>query len=564
MVDTKSGSDRSWYDGLGAMFSGGARQAQAGIAGSGGAQDFGKATGLSPYMKMFGMSPAEAPPEDRMAKPSELRDLAAGKGPATPGSSFGGLWDVMSGKGNSWSSKVVGDTDKNGFEKITNPDGSSGGYKAPSYQNWSAVGRSGGNRQTDIDNRDKNVKAGFKPASDEGEHTVAAPEIYQPDLGKLKRTTTGQKSIASAEEIKDASGKGTGRYENNSGAGRFTDVTTNGKTGADASAWTSNTDKAKWGATTQIDPLTGKGYTSFLSGGYQGGAEYKTGYRAGAMSDDKRYTADAEAGFVASGGVSGKYGLDTKNGAYATGGVGGKVGFYGQANADAKTEALKVGGVDFDAGIGAHAEVFAGAKAGAGATIGLGPDFIGAKGNIGAFVGAEAAADIHGNLGPLGGKVGASGMVGAGIGADGDISFKDGKFHIGGKMFAALGYGGSLSADMTVDVGAMGKAAYGLGAAGIDYAGKGINTGLDYAGKGLDAAGKGINTAYNNTTKAVGNAYNGATKWAGEAANTIGNTASNVGNAIGNTASNVGNAIGNTASNAGNAIYNGAASLFSW
>ncbi len=549
----------NWFEGIGSgigsmvdFVTGGAKSAHKGIHDSGTAQGLGKATGLSPYMKMFGMSPEDAPPEDRMAKPSELRDLAAGKGPATAGSSFGGMWDVATGR-SGWSSKVVGDTDKNGFEKITNPDGSSGGYKAPSYQNWSAVGRSGGNRQTDIDNRDKNVKAGFKPASDEGEHAVAAPEIYQPDLGKLKRTTTGQKSIASAEEIKDASGKGTGRYENNTGAGRFTDVTTNGKTGADASAWASHTDEAKWGATTQIDPLTGKGYTSFLSGGYQGGAEYKTGYRAGAMSDDKRYTADAEAGFVASGGVSGKYGLDTKNGAYATGGVGGKVGFYGQANADAKTEALKVGGVDFDAGIGAHAEVFAGAKAGAGATIGLGPDFIGAKGNIGAFVGAEAAADIHGNLGPLGGKVGASGMVGAGIGADGDISFKDGKFHIGGKMFAALGYGGSLSADMTVDVGAMGKAAYGLGAAGLDYAGKGINTGLDYAGKGLDAAGKGISTAYNNTTAAVGNAYNGATKWAGEAANTIGNTASNVGNAI-----------GNTASNAGNAIYNGAASLFSW
>jgi len=570
MVDTKSGTDRSWYDGIGAMISGGAKQAQAGIAGSDTAQGLGKATGLSSYMKMFGMTPDEGAPQDRMATPSELRDIQAGKAPATPGSSFGGMWDVVTGK-SGWGNKVVGDTDKNGFEQIKNKDGSSGGYKMPSYQNWSAVGRSGGNRQADIDARDNPMKVGMKPASDEGAQVVAAPEIYQPDLSKLNRKTEGQKSIADAKETF----KGSGVYENNTGAGRFTDTTWNGKSGDASSAWTSNTDEAKWGAKTQIDPLTGKGYTSFMSGGYQGGAEYKTGYRAGAMSDDKRYTANAEAGLVASGGVSGKYGLDTKNGLYGTVGAGGKIGAYGEANADAKTKSAKIGGVDYDAGIGAHGEVFAGAKAGLGATVGLGPDFIGAKGNIGAFVGAEAAGDIHGNLGPLAGKVGASGMVGAGIGADGDISFKDGKFHIGGKMFAALGYGGSLSADMTVDVGAIGKSAYNLGAtgldyagkginAGIDYAGKGINAGIDYAGKGLNAAGKGISNAYNATTNAIGNAANTVGTGISNAATAVGNTASDVGNAIYNGAGNAANAVGNAASNAGNAIYNGAASLFSW
>jgi len=579
MVQAGGKDNKSWYSGIGDWFSGasqsaskGISAAQSGIAGSGAAQTFGKASGLSPYMKMFGMSPEAAPPEDRMAKPSELRDLAEGKAPATPGGSFGGMWDVITGK-SGWGNKVVGDTQKNGFEKIKNSDGSSGGYKMPSYQNWDARGRSFGNRQDDIDSRDKPMKVGMKPG-EVGAKTVKAPEIYQPDLSKLNRETTGQKSIASAKET----APGSGIYENNTGAGAFTDVTTNGKSGDEQSAWTSHTDAPKWGAKTKIDPLTGKGYTSFLSGGYQGGAEYKTGYRAGAMSDDKRFTADAEAGFVANAGVSGQYGLDTKNGLYATGGVGGKVGFYGQANADAKSEKLKLGGVDYDAGIGVHADVFAGAKAGAGATIGMGPDFIGAKGNIGAFVGAEAAADIHGNLGPLAGKVGASGMVGAGIGADGDISFKDGKFHIGGKMFAALGYGGSLSADMTVDVGAIGKSAYNLGAAG-----------LDYAGKGISAAGKGINNAYNATskaiggaydsttkavgsawdsgtkavgnawdsgTKAVGNAYNATTDWAGKQASNIASGATNLYNGAAQGLSNAGTAVSNTASN----LYNGAAS----
>ena len=83
MVDTKS-DNRHWYDGLGSMFSGaagavgrGAKSAQASIAGSDGAQGFGKMSGLSPYMKMFGMTPSAGAPEDRAAKPSELRDLGA-------------------------------------------------------------------------------------------------------------------------------------------------------------------------------------------------------------------------------------------------------------------------------------------------------------------------------------------------------------------------------------------------------------------------------------------------------------------------------------------------------
>lgn len=565
MVDTKS-DNRHWYDGLGSMFSGvggamgrGAKSAQAGIAGSDAAQGFGKTSGLSPYMKMFGMGAADDNSAgERMAKPSELRDLAGGKTPASPGVGMGGLWDHITGGGTTWGSKVTGQKESNGFEKIKNDDGSSGGYKAPSYQNWSAVGRSGGNRQSDIDNRDKSVPVGLMKDNgnaEEGNQTVSAPEIYQPDLSKLydkHKVTDGQKSIRDAKEIKGADGKGTGKYENNTGAGTFTDRTSGTASGGE------------FGLKTQIDPLTGKGLTTLANAYAVAGGEYKTGVRAGAMSDDKRYMADAEAGFVASGGASGQIGIDTKNGLYATGGVGGKVGGYAQANADAKTESTKIGGVDYDAGIGAHAEVFAGAKAGMGATVGLGPDFIGAKGNIGAFVGAEAAADVHGNLGPLAGKVGASGMAGAGIGADGDVSFKDGKFHIGGKMFAALGYGGSLSADMTVDVGAMGKSAYNLGATGLDYAGKGINAGLDYAGKAGNAIGAGATNMYNGAAQGLSNAGTAIGNTATNMYNGAATGLSNAGNAIGNTASNMYNGASQGISNAGSAISNGASRLFSW
>ncbi len=570
MVDTGAKDNKSWHSGIGDWFSGGGpgragRSAQAGISGSSGAQAAGKATGLSPYMSMFGM----APQGPAAAEPS------AGK---AGGTSFGGMWDVLRGKGQSWGTGVSGEKSSNGFEQIKNADGSSGGYKMPSVANWNAVGRSGGNRQTDLDYDHKNQTAGFvKDGGNEvdGNQMVAQPEIYQPDLSGLDHKTTGTRSISSAKETS----KGSGKYENLTGAGSFTDT-----------AWGSKTTDPSWGLKTKIDPLTGKGQTSIASGGYVAGGEYKTGYRAGAMSDDKRYTANAEGGFVASGGVSGQYGIDTKNGLYATGGIGGKVGLYGEANADAKTESVKFGGVDYDAGIGAHAEVFAGAKAGMGGSVGLGPDFIGAKGNIGAFVGAEAAADIHGNLGPLAGKVGASGMVGAGIGADGDISFKDGKFHIGGKMFAALGYGGSLSADMTVDVGAIGKSAYNLGAAGIDWGGKALTS----AGKGIgnaynatskavgnawDSTTKTVGNAYNNTTKAVGNAYNGATKavgnayngatnWAGKQASNIATGATNMYNSASQGVSNAASAVSNTASNmyngASSAVSNGISNIASW
>jgi hypothetical protein len=421
--------------------------------------DFGKATGLAPYMKMLGMGGPAAPPETRMATPSEVSDAATGH-IAVPGGPT------------RYSTAVVDDHSSNGFEKITNADGTSGGYKMPTVSHYDALfGTSGGNRESDIAARDEPVKA-------------AMPEIYQPDLSNIPRVTEGVK-----------------RDEN--GYGHFAEHAYGSAIDGYKADGTVDPDYSPWGKT-KFDPATGKGSTSIYSRGAQAGYEEKEGYRATAISADKNSVATAEAGLVVSGGASGSVGLDTEKGLYATGGVGGKIGGYAQGDASTKTDSVTVGGQKYDAGIGVHGETFAGAKAGLGATVGIGPDFVGAKGNIGAFIGAEAAADVHGNLGPVAGKLGASGMVGAGIGADGDISYKDGKFHMGGKMFAALGYGGSLSGDVTIDVGKIGKSIYNMAPGAIDAIGSGASAVGGALSSGASAVGGAATSLYNGAASLFG------------------------------------------------------------
>src|SRR5215475_9051558 len=135
--------------------------------------DFGKATGLAPFMKLLGIGPAAAPAapaEDRMATPLELQDLAAGHIPVAGGSTYYG--NDVSGLKESKSQNYFGRT-------VTNPDGTKtteGGFNLPSVQNWDAAGRSYGNRQSDIDARVGPDGKAVKPI------TVGAPEIYAPDL----------------------------------------------------------------------------------------------------------------------------------------------------------------------------------------------------------------------------------------------------------------------------------------------------------------------------------------------------------------------------------------------
>src|SRR5688500_18071171 len=144
-------------------------------------------------------------------------------------------------------------------------------------------------------------------------------------------------------------------------------------------------------------------------------------------------------------------------------------------------------------------------------------------------------------------------MAGAGIGADGELSYKDGKLRFGGKMFAALGYGGSLSGDVTLDVGAAGRAAYGLGESAVNGIASAGSTALDYGGKAVNAIG--------DTASNVGNA---ALAYGGKAVNAIGNTASTVGNAAMDYGWRAVNAVGNAGSAAMNAGGRAVSAVLSW
>jgi len=483
--------------------------------------DFGKATGLAPFMKMLGIGPSTPTPvpEDRMATPLELQDLASGHIPTAGGSTYYG--NDVSGLKESKSQNYFGKT-------VTNPDGTKtteGGFNLPSVQNWDATGRSYGNRQGDIDARVGPDGKAVKPI------TVGAPEIYQPDLSKIHRDVEGQRT----DRV------GAGHFAEHA-YGEHLDWDDAGKSG--------------WSGKTKFNPGTGKGSTTIYSTGYQAGVEEKEGYRAVAFNEDKTLSASAEGGLVANAGLSGSVGLDTKQGLYATGGIGAKAGLYGNADANAKTQSVKIGGVDYDAGIGVHGDTFLGAKAGASGTLGIGPEFIGAKGNIGAFVGGEAAGDIHGNLGPLGGKLGASGMVGAGIGADGDISYKDGKFHIGGKLFACLGYGGSLSGDLTVDFGKIAKSLGPVGSGIMDIAGGQIMGAANVLGGGIGGAidvGQGI-------YRGIGDVGGGIVSGIGAVGSGIGSGISNFAegdilSGLGDIGGGVVSGVGEVASGVGRGIY---------
>src|SRR5687768_15655806 len=107
-----------------------------------------KATGLSPWVKVLGVGQGNSP----------AADPASGGGKAT---SNGVEFDSDE------ASKSFGRSDK-------------GGFNMPQRQNWDISGKSYGNldSQADADSKGEKVKMG-------------APGVWQPDLSKIPRTTTG-------------------------------------------------------------------------------------------------------------------------------------------------------------------------------------------------------------------------------------------------------------------------------------------------------------------------------------------------------------------------------------
>jgi len=161
-------------------------------------------------------------------------------------------------------------------------------------------------------------------------------------------------------------------------------------------------------------------------------------------------------------GLSGKAGIN-QDGASAEGAIGAGVEIGVTADADAKTKGIAVDGVEggVTAGIGVHGEAKAYAKAGAGGGAYLTKEKVGLWGSAGAAAVAEAKADVHGHLGPVGVKAEVGVLAGAGAGIEGGILYEDGKLRIGGRMYAALGYGVSFGGSVEIDL----KQAYHIGVA---------------------------------------------------------------------------------------------------
>ncbi|MCC6620721.1 MAG: hypothetical protein IT385_05675 [Deltaproteobacteria bacterium] len=197
---------------------------------------------------------------------------------------------------------------------------------------------------------------------------------------------------------------------------------------------------------------------------YQAGLRGKAYAGIKGEAEGKLGTASGKAEAYASGyaGLSGKAGISDK-GASAEGAIGAGVEIGVTADADLKTKGIAVDGVEggVTAGVGVHGEAKAYAKAGAGGGAYLTKDKVGLWGSAGAAAVAEAKADVHGHLGPVGVTVEGGVMAGAGAGIEGGILYENGKLRIGGRMYAALGYGASFGGSVEIDL----KQAYHIGAA---------------------------------------------------------------------------------------------------
>lgn len=290
------------------------------------------------------------------------------------------------------------------------------------YNSFSGWGTGAGNRTDDTlqpsNPHDPNSAKSVKNA------TTALPKVAQPDL-----------SVLVPEEQKQQQGV----YRESSGG--F-------KSKVSPWAWnpkgTYDTDKMAEGKAPVVN---------FGSASATWGATEKVGVRGQVGVDNQDHTALAkgDAWAKAEFGADGKATVGT-DGAYLSGNVGGNAGVGVSGDADLAKK-WNVAGVDnpVTAGVGVHGDAWAGVRAGAGARAGIGPDFTGVEGKIGGMAGVEANADVHGNLGPLAGKLGVSGYAGAGFEASGGITFEGGKLKIGGKLSAALGYGAGVSGEVTID-----------------------------------------------------------------------------------------------------------------
>ncbi|HNK44376.1 MAG TPA: hypothetical protein PKL17_06320 [Pseudomonadota bacterium] len=357
---------------------------------------------------------------------------------------------------------------------ISGTEKSQGGY-TPSYQSWDAWGYGAGNRKNDtpqVDPKKPDAPGTVKNS------TMGAPSVDQVNLSDLK-VPADQRGPANG--FYDESVAGTVPWKEKWGSGKYN------KDGTSADLWSGSTVA---GARRQA--------------GLRGGVSVEGDYGKAEASGD--LYANAEAGVGANAKVTN---TGVEAGAQASARAG--IGVRGDANlTSADGRLASMDGIVTDplnAGVGAHADGFAGVKVGAGVKAGIGEKFTGIEGKIGGFAGAEGSADIHANLGPLKGKAGVSGIAGIGFEASGGISLEDWKLHIGGKLGAALGLGGSVSFDATLDLKQTAQLAM--------WAGKQIHNGLDRDGDGklsLNDAAKGVGELAQGGANLLDKGWDGAQK----------------------------------------------------
>lgn len=266
------------------------------------------------------------------------------------------------------------------------------------------------------------------------------------------------------------------------------------------------------GASGEITPQTYKvgegGNVKGPNAYIQGGATAKTaaGIKGEAENDYGKVEGKTEAYAEAYGAYSGEAGVSNKGAkAEFIAGTGAQVGVT--ADADAKTKGLKVDGVekDLDMGVGVHGEAQAYVKAGVQGGVYATKDKMGVEFKGGAAIAAEAKADIHGNVGPVSGKLEAGVLAGAGIGGEFAIVYEDGKLRIGARAYAALGYGVSMGGEVEIDL----KQSYQLAVAVLKKAKEVGIKGAEIAFKAADADNDGKLTLNDGATHAS-NAMQGA------------------------------------------------------
>ncbi|HNK44374.1 MAG TPA: hypothetical protein PKL17_06310 [Pseudomonadota bacterium] len=384
------------------------------------------------------------------------------------------------------------------FEQAQTPSSTGSGYnhygisgeqknESGSYQNWTGWGSGVGNRKDDTpqpDEKDANAPHSVKNSK------MGAPSIDMVDLDGLRP-------------------EGVDPYDTN---GVYRESLSGVK------PW-----ENKWGEGKRDQE--GKLSAELWSGSTVAGVREQTGIRGRAKTEGKYGTALAQgdAYAVAEAGADAKAKLGTDGfeaSTHASTRAG--VGVNGDASLTSKDGRLaSMQGIvddELNMGVGVHGDAFVGGKLGAGAKIGLGPEFIGAEAKVGGMLGAEANADIHGNLGPLKGKAGVSGIAGIGFEASGGISIEDWKLHIGGKIGAALGLGGSVSVDATLDLKQTAQLAQWAGKQicnGVQWAGQKVHDGLDRDGDGkltLNDAAKGVGELAQGGANLIDKGWDGAQK----------------------------------------------------